>query len=72
MSEWVSVEDKLPQEGIRVLVLEKVNRHSLIKIACFIVDEVPFKEGIWMDDSGDFFHKRYASHWQYLPELPHG
>lgn len=57
-SEWISVEDRLPQEEIRVLVAIKSER-SYTEI-----DTDRIINGKWVRWSND------VTHWQPLPELP--
>ena len=59
MSEWIRVKDRMPEEGVDVLVYGSVYAE---------------RNGIdvdYVDKSGDFYYyDEHVTHWQYLPEPP--
>ena len=65
MSEWISVEDRLPDNHQRVIGIGfdygdiKNNRH-------YVVCE--YFDGIWM--GGEYEEFEYITHWMPLPEPP--
>jgi hypothetical protein len=61
MSEWISVKDRMPEEGVEVLIYGNIyfaNRKSID------VD--------YVDKSGDFFYfdEGKVTHWRPLPDPP--
>lgn len=62
MSEWISCEDKMPQDGVRVLVY---SRHNWVAIGSTIKGHKVKK---FYD--GDGFSWNSITHWQPLPKPP--
>lgn len=64
MSEWISVNDKLPNQNIDVLVLVEGGRKGIVIIARYW--DVT---GQWLhcDPRGEF--DNHVTHWAKLPEL---
>lgn len=60
MSEWISVEDRLPELDAKVLCYFKNRPHS----PDVICENVYFGSGQWMAE------KSKVSHWMPLPEPP--
>lgn len=63
--EWISVEDRLPEDGTRNLV----TRYDF-------VTNTPFYDLLWLDN-GEWWNRQYAgdyavTHWMPLPEPPKG
>ena len=59
--EWISVEDRLPEEGQRVLALFVTH---FMEVACF-------KDGEWKVSFDDWSEYLFPiSHWMPLPEPP--
>lgn len=57
MSEWISVEDKLPEKTLSLLIFNG----SFIDIGCFFCDEY------FITDKGSVLD---VTHWMPLPEPP--
>ena len=57
MSEWISVEDRTPREGKKVLVTY---------VGVYDYDLVIF----WRDRKNDHYGHQPATHWMPLPEPP--
>lgn len=57
--DWISVKDRMPKEGVNVLVYGRVYSE---------------RNGIdvdYVDENGDFYYyNKNVTHWQYLPEPP--
>ena len=70
MSEWISVEEELPETDMRVLFLVAPNGIPVAGIAAMD------KNGTWLDEQSDAYNEPlewYAgevSHWMPLPEPP--
>ncbi len=63
MSEWISVKDRLPKEGIRILTLGK---YGEIKDRALIA----FKSGIMLFIPDGLLIGKDITHWMPLPEPP--
>lgn len=62
MSNWISVEDKLPEEGVKVLCsYENYNKHAGFIVAMFV-------NGSFY--GGGNYAPRGITHWMPLPEPP--
>ena len=61
MAEWISVKDKLPEVGVKVLVYSAENKND-------------YEVGAYSDTYRGFFVRRFwyenITHWQPLPEPP--
>ena len=62
MSEWISVESRLPEDNMKVLIYLRTNHTSW-------VDTSYFSESYWMDEDEESIDY-YISHWMPLPEPP--
>jgi hypothetical protein len=62
---WISIEERLPQEKERVLVLEKEEHGDPFFISIANRDEDEF----WLDD-GPALELDKITHWMPLPEPP--
>ena len=65
MSKWISVKERLPERGYKVLT---VNGHGYIRI--FALWEKAGREWCWIDEAGHFNHVNDITHWMPMPELP--
>jgi hypothetical protein len=64
MSEWISVEERLPEWGLVIAHGIRANGESTIQIVC-----TPWR-GEWdMEDQG-FMEKPRVTHWMPIPEPP--
>ena len=63
--QWISVEDRLPERGFKVLT---VNGHGYIRI--FALWKRTEREWCWINDAGHFNHCNDITHWMPLPEAP--
>lgn len=63
MSKWISVEDRLPEDGEKVLVYAV---YEEISLTCY--DEVMHRFNVV--DSDMFWKELNVTHWQPLPEPP--
>ncbi len=68
MNEWISVEERLPDEGVRVLVCN-IYGGSLPNQGDtgYVVDHGVMEDGEWCIQDDLFFH---VTHWMPLPEPP--
>ena len=65
VQEWISVDDRLPENGDTVLCLMKFGGQRLL-----LWDGVSSR---WLGyGSGDDWQKADVTHWQYLPQPPKG
>lgn len=62
MSEWVSVKDRLPEDGTRVLCYCRGNQYDI----CHFQK----KRKAWFDRSWNSYAQDYVTHWMPLSELP--
>ena len=62
MSEWISVEEEMPEVGERVLVF-----HEGVSMHVLFWDE---RNEEWTDDYETFLNPEEVTHWQPLPEPP--
>ena len=62
MSDWVSVKDRLPDDGTRVLCYCRGNQYDI----CHFQK----KRKTWFDRSWNGYAQGYVTHWMPLPELP--
>jgi hypothetical protein len=74
LGEWISVEDRLPEETVSCLV---VLDNEDIDIRLFNSKNDPYKtyqfmlnKFLFMDDEGDWYSTDRVTHWMPLPELP--
>lgn len=68
--EWTSVKDKLPNDGVSVLVNVDLTSHRFTGI--FFHHENPFHEKIWTSEAQPDYDYGYENitHWMPLPEPP--
>lgn len=66
MSEWISIEDRLPNYFTWVLI---VTEKKFIGVARRFndVDDCPYE---WISDHGEFIDSRWVTHWMPLPKAP--
>lgn len=72
MSEWISVEDRIPPDGDRILVcIKKPRIGRLVTIAVFNNDKsvVDNSKLYWLPSMNQRY-ARYISHWMPLPKPP--
>ncbi len=63
MMDWISVKDRLPENGIgRPVVISDGKSYSL----------AVFSEGFWYAGRGTTFSEREIKYWMPLPEPPKG
>lgn len=78
MNEWISVHDRLPEIGLRVLVFEKNTVNKNMVYTCDTDIEVCYRAnmcyGGWIDDAGFSIGERpfdvEVTHWMPLPCAP--
>lgn len=75
MSEWISVNDRLPNETQNYLV---VLNNEFIDIRFFNSKNDPYQtwsfmlnKFLFVDDEGEWRSTNRVTHWMPLPELPH-
>jgi hypothetical protein len=71
MSEWISVKERMPEEGKRVLVYRPDLKVVLI-CEYYKVSQNWRDCGEWHGDDDYDFHIQYGTHWMPLPEPPEG
>lgn len=79
MAEWISVKDRLPDEG-KYLVCKDVHGNKIIDICAYTnnleaIDKYDFQgqnRGGWYgyDSECGYFERRNVTHWMPLPEPP--
>ena len=62
MSEWISVEERMPSRDSNVLIYLRTNNESWVHVSWFSGD-------YWVDEDG-LPLVYYISHWMPLPEPP--
>lgn len=78
MSEWISVDERLPEENVDVLVyadeyLPKIaycQREDEFLEHAAAMGQIPTPEIYYWTDSNDDNERVYPTHWQPLPEPP--
>ena len=64
MSEWISVKDRLPEVGKRVLAVCTFG----VEVFIFVVDDCGYRK--WIGDYNMVYPFGYIKHWMPLPEPP--
>lgn len=65
MSDWISVEERLPEAGERVLTLDTYGHMRDRSLYCFVDGHIVFTpDGL--------VPRKHITHWQPLPEPPKG
>lgn len=81
MSEWISVEDRVPDEPGKYLVVVTWAPHRYVDVAHFALkllglhlahDDLDDHDrwGWWDSDSEGAWERTHITHWMPLPELP--
>lgn len=65
MSEWISVEERLPEQSVEVLVYDFVDSMDVMFLE---VDDDGYR--FWADDNGYEYSIHDVTHWMPLPEPP--
>ena len=65
--EWISIKDRLPEEGIRVLIIDKICGVPIMHTA--YLDAGWWRDSYW-DRPIKLGPNREVTHWTELPELP--
>ena len=68
MREWISVADRLPEQGERVLVYMTLS--ETIFPASYTALSENWDGGEWEGDDEFFFHEKYVKYWMPLPGKP--
>jgi hypothetical protein len=69
-NEWISVEDRLPNNGINILMFMKNKTHSWSQIGCY---DSTHNDWCVCNEQLDHVEKDFyedVTHWQPLPEPP--
>lgn len=64
MSEWISVKDRLPEVGEKVLVVDTFG----VDVYIFVTDTCKYPK--WIGDFNLVYPFEYIKHWMPLPEPP--
>lgn len=68
MSEWISVEDRLPELGVLVLIFNPATYETMHTAKLTILDAEDY---YWFSESNDdYLDIKYTPYWQPLPEPP--
>jgi hypothetical protein len=67
--EWISVKDRLPDEGVQVLTVDTTNpKYPEYRLDYIVVFDLPDQPYIWARRLEEEMDK--VSHWMLLPEVP--
>lgn len=66
MSEWISVEDRLPEIGVKVLIFDNCNDFGVWSLERDEEEDVV----CWEDQDGSWYSLYDATHWMPLTEPP--
>ena len=72
MSEWISVKERLPEEGQRVLLYNSLEYVSIVMAHWYSSSQTPFFNHVTIDDIHINFplQDNKHLHWMPLPEPP--
>ncbi len=70
MSEWISVDDGLPENGQYVLRYGPVEKRQVYQISRGVAELLEFDVGQLVADDGCLWATRPISHWMPLPAPP--
>ena len=69
---WISVEDRLPDNGDVVLVIANGNPRTNIRLHNATLIASYWQDEGWIVDGYEYWDAICVSHWMPLPELPEG
>ena len=68
--EWISVKEKLPEDGCGVMAIRKRGRKFYEPFVGRYVDGIFFTSGEIPDPDADLESSEFVTHWMPLPEPP--
>lgn len=66
MSEWISMKNRLPEIGVKVLIFDYYNDFDVWFLELDETDDIVH----WEDQNGYWYPLHDATHWMPLPEPP--